>query len=157
MQTSTGTVVDIKIINWRLYLLISTKSCFTDDVTELSDPNDDPGTTSFSIGLTIDPHSLEARNPTYNEPTVSVQKIPGKLYISKAQTLFKELNQHSATLLFTLTAHGQRYGSDQLIPWDFWFRLRSQQSFRSAESLACHVCDIQRRRASSCSTNWTWP
>jgi hypothetical protein len=61
MPTSIGTVLDVKISDWRLNLLISFKYCFTKDIIKLTDPNDDSGTVSFAVGLARDPHSPEAR------------------------------------------------------------------------------------------------
>jgi hypothetical protein len=101
MQVSTGRILDVKISDWRLNLLISSKFRFTNDMTELSDPDAHPRIISFSVGL--------ARDSTYNELTVKVQSVPGESYISEAQALFKKINEHSATLIFTLTADSQRY------------------------------------------------
>jgi hypothetical protein len=53
LQTSTGIMVDMKISCWRLNILIANKLHFTNEVNDLSSP-DESGIISFEVGLERD-------------------------------------------------------------------------------------------------------
>ncbi|KAF1830673.1 hypothetical protein BDW02DRAFT_601483 [Decorospora gaudefroyi] len=114
--TPNATDVDIKISNWRLYLLISSRYRFTDNVRELSDAEDCPETISFEL-------SLDNRaNPLNMIPElfVGIESMPQGIYVSNLQTVFKELSKSTSSLTITITTSP----SSTLIhalPWKFGF------------------------------------
>ncbi|KAH7094513.1 hypothetical protein FB567DRAFT_542952 [Paraphoma chrysanthemicola] len=80
MQTSDGTIIDIKISTWRFDILISNKLRFTNTVTELSNPSINTSSVSFEVVLERDKSSSEALGQTVNELTFKVHEIPNDLH-----------------------------------------------------------------------------
>lgn len=125
MYTSTGTVIDIAISDWRLHLNLSSKFRFLNDVTERFSPASDTDTVSFEIGLQRDLESPEAHSPTINELTVKIHSIPSARHrISALQTLFRECAASSSltttTLTVRITAEPCQAG-EAIFPWEFGF------------------------------------
>jgi hypothetical protein len=129
MQTPVGTVVDIKISDWRLHILVSNKFRFINDVSELSNANDDTTTVTFEIGLERAKCSSETWEPTSNELTIKVQDVPGSLHVSEVRTLFRELNTRTTSLTITLIADNKRKRAERRTPWEFGFDFDMNNQF----------------------------
>jgi hypothetical protein len=123
----TATDIDISISNWRLYLLLSSKYRFTDNLTELSDPEDDTDTISFELAVE---HNKSFRaNPLDKIPEliIGIEIIPNGLRVAKVQTLFKQLTKTSSSLTVTITASAFSFtplstpSYRHILPWKFGF------------------------------------
>ncbi|KAF2833925.1 hypothetical protein CC86DRAFT_462169 [Ophiobolus disseminans] len=143
MTTPTSTIMDIKISEWRLTALISSKFRFTNDVSELSDPNDGSRVISFAVGLERDTNSPESWEPTVKELTIKVQEMPGDFYIKKVQTIFKQMSRSALTLVITITADASPHA---FMSWKFGFDfdLNSQIQTRRRLHGTCMIFSVDK-------------
>jgi hypothetical protein len=132
MTTPAYTVMDIKISAWSLSIMVSSTLRFTNNVSELSSPDDNPGVISFEVGLERDKASPELQTPTVNELTIKVEDTPHRsLYgVAKVQTLFKEIAPQTTSLIVTVTA-ARRGGWSTGMPWEFGFGFDMNEQFQT--------------------------
>ncbi|KAF2035631.1 hypothetical protein EK21DRAFT_54040 [Setomelanomma holmii] len=145
MKTSAGTLVNIKISNWRLDILFSKKFRFINDVSELSDPTKTSDIVSFEIGLERDKNANEVCDPTINELTIKVQEVPGKLHISNIQTIFRELSARTTSLIITLTATNMPWLIQRTLPWEFGFEFDMNNQFATInrQRATCMIFSVE--------------
>lgn len=138
MNTGAGTVIDIKIRNWRLCLNLSSKFRFNNDVMERRTQRDANDMVSFEIGLERVTSSAESFHQTVSELVVNVTHIPDQMRVATLQTVLVDHGTSNPILSITLTAESSPLDQFDL-PWEFGFDFDLHHDFYSDHRGTCLI------------------